>query len=805
MEGENLALRALREFRFATDWEAPPLRLTITKRIPIAAGMAGGSGNAAAALRLASEASGFPIPPDLPMRLGADVPVMLAGVRSLVTGAGEHVEPLTAGTPSLVILPVDAQLGAGEVYAAFDRLCTPRTDEELAEIAAKFRTGVGQQLNDLERPARALCPAIEPAIEALHAVERAPPDGHRLRPDGVRVQPGAAGGRRAPARRGPRARSGGMKFTWLAAAAVLAGWLIARRDKQKRWFQIAELVVIAAFVLIGVGVIQLPNFEQVLEDAGKALGKWTYLAVGVLAFLETGAFLGFIAPGETAVIVGGLVAGQGQISLLALIAIVWVCCILGDLTSYELGRRKGRGWLLRHGGRLKITDERLDQVEKLLDRRGAAMIIIGRFLGFVRPLMPFIAGASRMPRRRFLPYDVLAAGAWAITFCTLGFVFWRSIDQLTTYVSRGLFAFGTLIVLIGGIVALIHLRRSPEARRRVREWIDARDDRPGWRIVAKLSRPVWHMVLKPTAAVADFAARFGQDRITPGNLGLELTTLLALIAVGTFSFFLLGDIVMLPGEPRIDRWAFRIADELRSAMLVDVAKVVTHIGSSPVTGARGGGHRPVGGAQAAPDRGGRARRRLAAPVRRHAPRQGALRPPASVRRAGGDDERRLPVGPLGVCGRARRLRPRAGPRRRRLGRARGRGHGRARPRRDRRRHPRLPARALPDGRARRDRAGRRRVVADRRARACRLAHSAQWGGHVMSDDDKTYLIAGAAAAISLIAWLALVVVPAWRSYWRVRDRLVATILSLYVLAAFVLAGAGVGAVALWYFSDRVSI
>jgi hypothetical protein len=75
----------------------------------------------------------------------------------------------------------------------------------------------------------------------------------------------------------------------------------------------------------------------------------------------------------------------------------------------------------------------------------------------------------------------------------------------------------------------------------------------------------------------------------------------------------------------------------------------------------------------------------------------------------------------------------------------------------------------------------------------------------MSDDEKTYLIAGAAAAISLIAWLALVVIPAWRSYWRLRDRLVATVLSLYVLAAFVLAGAGVGAVALWYFSDRVSL
>jgi hypothetical protein len=73
----------------------------------------------------------------------------------------------------------------------------------------------------------------------------------------------------------------------------------------------------------------------------------------------------------------------------------------------------------------------------------------------------------------------------------------------------------------------------------------------------------------------------------------------------------------------------------------------------------------------------------------------------------------------------------------------------------------------------------------------------------VTDDQKTYVIAAAAAAISLIAWLFLVVVPAWKSYWRVRDRLVATLLSVYVLGAFVLAGAGVGAAVLWYFSDRL--
>ena len=75
----------------------------------------------------------------------------------------------------------------------------------------------------------------------------------------------------------------------------------------------------------------------------------------------------------------------------------------------------------------------------------------------------------------------------------------------------------------------------------------------------------------------------------------------------------------------------------------------------------------------------------------------------------------------------------------------------------------------------------------------------------MTDDEKTYIIIGAAAAISLIAWLLLVVIPAWKSYWRLRDRLVATVLSIYILAAFVLAGTGVGLAALWYFSDRVEL
>ena len=374
-----------------------------------------------------------------------------------------------------------------------------------------------------------------------------------------------------------------MKWSWLLGAVALAGFLLIRRRKLGRPTQAAGWIAVIAAGLVGVGVIQLPNLEELMLDIGSALGSWTYLVVGILAFLETGAFVGLIAPGETTVIVGGVVAGQGEISLWVLIAITWTCAVAGDLASYTAGRKLGRAWLLRHGERLKITEARLHQVEEFFDRRGGITILVGRFIGFVRALAPFIAGTSRMPLRRFLPYDVLGAGAWAATFATLGYVFWHSFDQLTTYVSRGLFAFGTVVVLVGAIVALVRLKRDPELRARVRAWLDERSDHPFWGRVGRAAGPTWRMLGRPAAMGADLAARFGLGRLTPGGLGLELTTLLALGTVGAYAFFLLGGVATQPGLPRIDDLAGDLALELATAPLIDVAKLATEIGSFPVT------------------------------------------------------------------------------------------------------------------------------------------------------------------------------------------------------------------------------
>lgn len=167
VEGENLALMALREFRTATGWQGPPQRITIAKRIPIAGGMAGGSSDAAATLKLISDVAQRPIPADLPPRLGADVTVMLHAQRALMTGAGEHVEPLLGAKPPLIVVPLAATLTARDVYRAFDAHATPRTAEELDAAAQRIRAGQIEYVNDLEAPARHLCPAIAPALKAL--------------------------------------------------------------------------------------------------------------------------------------------------------------------------------------------------------------------------------------------------------------------------------------------------------------------------------------------------------------------------------------------------------------------------------------------------------------------------------------------------------------------------------------------------------------------------------------------------------------------------------------------------------------
>ena len=112
-------------------------------------------------------------------------------------------------------------------------------------------------------------------------------------------------------------------------------------------------------------------------------------------------------------LLGGAVAGQGAIDIYLLIAIAWFAAWLGDTTSFFLGRRLGREFVMRHGPRFGISHERFEKVEDYFSRHGGKTIFIGRFVSLVRAFAPFIAGSSGMRYRAFVPYSVLGTGLWA--------------------------------------------------------------------------------------------------------------------------------------------------------------------------------------------------------------------------------------------------------------------------------------------------------------------------------------------------------------------------------------------------------
>jgi membrane protein DedA with SNARE-associated domain/membrane-associated phospholipid phosphatase len=329
------------------------------------------------------------------------------------------------------------------------------------------------------------------------------------------------------------------------------------------------LVAIVVGVLVTLNQV-LPNIDlqQALRDVSSKLGGLTYLLVGVAAFIETAAFVGLVLPGETVVLLGGALAGQGETSVVLTIGVVWGAAMAGDSVSFLLGRRLGREFLLRHGPKLRITHERFARVEDYFSRHGGKTIVIGRFIGLVRALAPFTAGSSGMRYGYYLPFCVLGTGLWAAAFVLVGYFASQSLDAAARTAGRGTLLFGIAVGVIVAIVVAIRFLRVAENRRR---------------LVAGMER---RAALRPLLAAGRRVAppaRFVWARVTPGPLGLELTTLLAILAVSVYvvtayALIVSGD----PGPTAGDRTAFDFANHLQALWLTDAAKAVGTLGSAAV-------------------------------------------------------------------------------------------------------------------------------------------------------------------------------------------------------------------------------
>jgi membrane protein DedA with SNARE-associated domain len=195
-------------------------------------------------------------------------------------------------------------------------------------------------------------------------------------------------------------------------------------------------------------------------------GAVVYALVGLLVFAEDALFVGFVVPGETAAVLGGVDASRGHIRLWITILVVVAAAIVGDTVGYQIGRHLGPRVL--RWRRLDRLRGRLDRAQDLLARRGGAAVFLGRFVAFFRAVMPFLAGTAQMPYRRFLAYNAAGGICWGTGFVLLGYLAGNSYKAVEHAVGRGVALAVLALVLLATLTWRLRRHRAGQAARHSR-------------------------------------------------------------------------------------------------------------------------------------------------------------------------------------------------------------------------------------------------------------------------------------------------------------------------------------------------
>ena len=196
---------------------------------------------------------------------------------------------------------------------------------------------------------------------------------------------------------------------------------------------------------------------QKVVDTLLGVTPWL-LIIAALVFGEAALFFGFVLPGETAVVYGGVLADAGRVSVYVVLAVVIVAAVLGDSVGFEVGRRLGPR--LVRAPFVRRYPDRVAAAQAYLRRRGGRAVVAGRFTAFLRAVMPALAGASRMAYPRFLAFNALGGVLWGSACVLLGYFAAHSISRVTHYL--GLTSGVIVVVLVLGLLWAWH-RRNRDA------------------------------------------------------------------------------------------------------------------------------------------------------------------------------------------------------------------------------------------------------------------------------------------------------------------------------------------------------
>lgn len=189
-------------------------------------------------------------------------------------------------------------------------------------------------------------------------------------------------------------------------------------------------------------------------------GPVIYAVVAALVFAEAALFFGFVFPGETAIVVAGVLASQGKVPLPLLLIVIVAAAITGDSVGYEIGRRYGDRLLgvrvlRRHRGKV-------DKAQRLLRERGAFAVFLGRFTALLRALMPALAGSAKMPYGKFLLFNALGGVVWASTYTIGGYVAGTAFESVAKMAGRILAI--VVAVIVVAAITVWSVRRHRRAK-----------------------------------------------------------------------------------------------------------------------------------------------------------------------------------------------------------------------------------------------------------------------------------------------------------------------------------------------------
>lgn len=195
--------------------------------------------------------------------------------------------------------------------------------------------------------------------------------------------------------------------------------------------------------------MRLALVSQLLEWLRPFFETFGYPIVAIAMFFESAAFTGILVPGDVILALGGVYAGQGELSLAGVIASGALSGVLGTSVGYLLGRRYGDA-LLRRAPLLRRFEDRLTQAQASIAANAGKTIVLGRFVTGAAVFVPFVAGSSGVRPRTFFAYAVPTMMVWAAGLSLLGFFVGNNVETIDKIISRiGLAGLAVAVLLVG--------------------------------------------------------------------------------------------------------------------------------------------------------------------------------------------------------------------------------------------------------------------------------------------------------------------------------------------------------------------